>query len=133
MNAMKLLLNENRQDKVLRNGIREDGHDVEWCPVGTPDREVMHRANRENRILLTSETRGAFQDENKIGPIRTGVLVTGASEESAKKLKIVRDALATNEIRERLEKGHAVRAYLKYSNSKTGDCPWVSLNIIRAE
>lgn len=91
----------------------------------------MHRANRENRIVLTSETRGAFQDEKKVGPIRTGVLVTGAGEESVDKLKIVRDALATNAIRERLEKGHAVRADFMYA--ETGDCPWDPLDIIRAE
>lgn len=130
---MKILLNENRQDKMLKDGLTADGHDVEWCPPGTSDREVMQRANRENRIILTSETGGAFQDENKIGPIRIGVLVTGASEGSVEKLKIVRDALATNAIRERLEKGHAVRAYLKYSKSETEDCPWASLGMIRAE
>lgn len=52
---MRLLADENVPLPVVE-GLREDGHDVEWVAADSPgigDRSVMQQAREEERVLLT--------------------------------------------------------------------------------
>lgn len=52
---MRFLANENIPDQAV-NAFQDRGHDIAWIRSDTPgitDREILARAQSENRILLT--------------------------------------------------------------------------------
>ena len=54
---MRFLLNENIPGTVIRN-LRNHGHDVvsaKESMVGNPDKLILERAQKENRILVTQD------------------------------------------------------------------------------
>lgn len=67
---MRFLANENFPLDAVE-ALRQNGHDVLWIRVESPgisDREVLSRAQAENRILLTFDT--FDQDFGELEPER---------------------------------------------------------------
>jgi predicted nuclease of predicted toxin-antitoxin system len=100
--SLRLLIDDDSQDKVLVRLLREAGHDVvtvkEAGLMSQPDSTVFSYALAKNRILLTLNCRD-FQALHQANPNHPGIFVVYQEAEPLKKMsfKIIVLAIANLE------------------------------------
>ncbi len=87
--SLKLLIDEDSQDKILVKFLREAGHDVvtvnEVSLMGQPDSIVLSYARQSNRILLTLNCRD-FKALHQANPNHSGILAVYQDALPSKKM-----------------------------------------------
>ena len=100
--SLRLLIDEDSQDKVLVRLLREAGHDVvtvnEAGLMGQPDSTVFRYAIDKNRIVLTLNCRD-FKALHKTNPHHPGIFAVYQEADPLKKMsfKIIVKAISNLE------------------------------------
>ncbi len=101
--SLRLLIDEDSQDKVLVRLLREAGHDVvtvnEAGLMGQPDTTVFRYAIDKNRIVLTLNCRD-FKALHKTNPNHPGIFAVYQEADPLKKMsfKIIVKAISNLEV-----------------------------------
>jgi predicted nuclease of predicted toxin-antitoxin system len=87
--SLKLLIDEDAQDKLLVKLLRQSGHDVitvnEAGLSGQPDPIVLQSAKTNNRVLLTYNC-DDFETLHQTNPIHSGILAIYRSSNRSKNM-----------------------------------------------